>query len=105
MPERPHAYRHLWDFTTDMKALVGAAPGVRQADHAQPPSLEGRPVEGIEIANDVGAATAGPVFLQMGVHHAREWPSAEMPMEWAFDLVQGLVDGDARNRSCCRMRA
>ena len=30
-----------------------------------------------------------PVFLQMGAHHAREWPSAEHAMEWAYELVNG----------------
>jgi hypothetical protein len=30
------------------------------------------------------------VFLNMGVHHAREWPAGEHPMEWAYDLVQGF---------------
>jgi len=32
----------------------------------------------------------------MGVHHAREWPSAEMPMEWSIDLVKQFTSGDAR---------
>ena len=52
-----------------------------------------------------------PVFLQMGVHHAREWPSGEHAMEWAYELVLGLpprrraraqARADARARSWCR---
>ena len=51
-------------------------------------TLEGRLVHGIEITKNVNAADGKPVFFQMGVHHAREWPSAEMPMEFATDLVK-----------------
>ena len=31
-----------------------------------------------------------PVFLNMGVHHAREWPSSEHAMEFAYDLADQL---------------
>ena len=34
----------------------------------------------------------------MGAHHAREWPSAEHTMEFAFDLLQSYQAGDARAR-------
>ena len=32
----------------------------------------------------------------MGVHHAREWPSGEHAMEWAFELVRRLRRDDAQ---------
>ena len=32
----------------------------------------------------------------MGVHHAREWPSGEHAIEWAFELVNGYKGGNAR---------
>ena len=96
MPSGRVTYRHLWDFTDDMKALVEQHPEFVKPITLENTTLEGRPVEGIEIANDVQAQDGRPVFLQMGVHHAREWPSAEMPMEWSIELVQGLVDGDER---------
>ena len=35
----------------------------------------------------------------MGVHHAREWPSGEHAMEWAYELVLGYRRGDARVRN------
>jgi murein tripeptide amidase MpaA len=40
-----------------------------------------------------------PIFLQMGLHHAREWPSGEHAMEWAFELVKDYKAGDPRTRS------
>ena len=52
-------------------------------------TFEGRPVEGIEIATNPTARDGRPVFLQMGVHHAREWPSGEHAMEWAYELITG----------------
>ena len=33
-----------------------------------------------------------PVFLNLGAHHAREWPSAEFPMEFALELVTAHDD-------------
>jgi hypothetical protein len=46
-------------------------------------------VLGVEIARDVNVDNGQPVFLQLGLHHAREWPSAEHALEWAYDLVDG----------------
>ena len=52
-------------------------------------SLDGRTVYGIEIGRDVAAAEDGrPTFVLLGVHHAREWPSGELAMEFAYDLVK-----------------
>ena len=32
----------------------------------------------------------------MGVHHAREWPSGEHAMEWAYELIKGYKSDDPR---------
>ena len=51
----------------------------------------GEPIRGLEITVDADNVKDGkPVFLLMGAHHAREWPSAEHTMEFAFDLLQSL---------------
>src|SRR6185503_11659176 len=82
-------YRHLWDYTSDMKALLEdpELDGWVRPITFNHPSLEGRAVEGIEIAKDVDADDGRPVFLQLGVHHAREWPSSEHAIEFGFDLL------------------
>ena len=98
LPSGRTSYRYLHEFQSDMKALVEAHPTLVKSLTLNHPSLEGRPVGGIEITQNVGASDGKPVFLQMGVHHAREWPSAEMPMEWAIDLVKSYNDGDQRVR-------
>ncbi len=98
LPSGRTSYRHLADFQADMKTLVEDNPTLVKPLTLNHPSLEGRPVEGIEITPDVGAADGKPVFLQVGVHHAREWPAAEMPMEWAIELVKSFKAGDTRTR-------
>ena len=50
-------------------------------------SVDGRPIEGVEIAHRVNRSDGRPVFVNVGIHHAREWPSGEFPLEFAIDLV------------------
>ena len=50
------------------------------------------------------ASDGKPVFVQLGVHHAREWPSAEMPMEWASDLISGFGEDERTTRLLKRAR-
>ena len=96
VPSGRTEYRRLPDYAEDMKRLVEENPDLVKPVTLPNPSLEGRPVEGIEITPDVDAKDGKPVFLQMAVHHAREWPSSEHVMEWAFDLVEGYNAGDER---------
>ena len=45
-----------------------------------------------DLGEGVDRADAGrPVFAVLGLHHAREWPSGEMPMEFATDLARGYA--------------
>jgi hypothetical protein len=87
VPSGRTAYRHLADYEAEMKALAAAHPGLVKLITLPHRSLEGRPILGLEIARDVNVDSGQPVFLQLGVHHAREWPSGEHVLEWAYDLV------------------
>lgn len=89
LPSGRTGYRHLYDYEAEMKALAAAAPELVKPITLPHPTLEGRDVQGIEITKDVDASDGKPVFVQLGAHHAREWPSAEHAMEWAFELVRG----------------
>ena len=52
-------------------------------------SVLGRDVNGIEISTGAqNTADGKPIFLIMGEHHAREWPSAEHTIEFAYDLLR-----------------
>ena len=71
-------------------------PGIAKRIAMPHKSLDGRTVYGIEIGRDVNAPEDGrPVFALLGVHHAREWPSGELAMEFAYDLVKNY-GSDAR---------
>jgi hypothetical protein len=98
LPSGRTTYRRLFDYSEDIKALVRDNPDLVRPITLNNKTYEGRPVEGIEIATNPNARDGRPVFLQMGVHHAREWPSSEHAMEWAYELVNGYRNGDARVR-------
>jgi hypothetical protein len=96
MPSGRTTYRRLFDYTDDMKRLAREHPDLVRPITLNHVTYEGRPVEGIEIATNPNARDGRPVFLQLGVHHAREWPSGEHAMEWAYELITGYRRGDAR---------
>jgi Zinc carboxypeptidase len=103
LPSGRDTYRRLNDYTDEMKKLVDENPGVVRPITLPHKTWEGRTVSGIEITTNVDNLRDGkPVFLQMGVHHAREWPSGEHAMEWAYELVNGYKAGNARTVNLVR---
>ena len=98
LPSGRETYRRLPEYEAEMKALVEQNPGLVKPVTLPLPSLEGRTVQGLEISENVNVSDGKPVFLQMGAHHAREWPSAEHTMEFGVDLIKGYNAGDARIR-------
>jgi hypothetical protein len=94
LPSGRTSYRQYTDFQTEMKQLVAEHPKLVKPLVMPKKSVLGREVQGLEISRDVNATDDGkPVFFLMGVHHAREWPSAEIAMEFAHLLTKG---GDPR---------
>jgi len=92
LPSRREGYRVLADFGKEIDALAAANPRLAKRISIGT-SVEGRDLTGIEIGRDVDLPEDGrPVFLMFGAHHAREWPSAELLMEFAYDLIQGYKD-------------
>ena len=103
LPSGRDAYRRLPDYSEDLKKLVDENPGLVRPITLPHKTWEGRTVEGVEITTNVDNLSDGkPVFLQMGVHHAREWPSGEHAIEWAFELVNGYKGGNERTRRLVR---
>ncbi len=98
LPTGRTTYRHLADYNAEMKALAEQNPNLVKPITLPLKTLTGLSVQGIEITTDVNRRDGKPVFLQMGAHHAREWPSSEHAMEWAHELVKGVRAGDARVR-------
>ena len=72
-------------------------PALVEADHARRTRRGSRAATSSASRSPQNAADVAdgkPIFLNMGVHHAREWPSAEHPMEFAYDLLRNY--GHAR---------
>ena len=99
MPSGRTNYRRLPDYAADMKQLAEDHPGLVRPITLPYLTIEGRPVEGIEITRNPDALDGKPVFVQLGLHHAREWPSGELALEWAYELVQQLRSGPAHHRA------
>ncbi|MGH2713223.1 MAG: M14 family metallopeptidase [Thermoleophilaceae bacterium] len=97
-PSGQNSYRRLFDYSEDMKRLAREHPDLVRPITLNHETFEGRKVEAIEIATNPNARDGRPVFLQMGLHHAREWPSGEHAMEWAYELILGYRQGGARVR-------
>ncbi len=96
LPTGRDSYRVLADYESELKALAAQHPTLVKLITLPHKTYEGREVMGVEIAADVQREDGRPSFFNMGVHHAREWPAAELSMEWAHELVNGYLAGDPR---------
>jgi len=95
LPSGRTSYRTLGDYEDDLSKLARTYPSKVRRITLPYRTLEGRKVHGIEIGHHVGARDGRPVFLMMGLHHSREWPSGEMTMEFGYDLLKH----DGRDRA------
>jgi hypothetical protein len=88
LPSGRTTYRRPAEVQADLDALADGHPGLVRRVTLPRRSVGGRAITGVEIARDVNRADDGrPVYVVMGLHHAREWPSAEVAVEFALDLV------------------
>jgi hypothetical protein len=86
--ENPGGYRTLEQVNADLMALVSRFKGDARLITLPLRTREGRTVYGIEIAKDVEKVDGRPVWYMDGVHHAREWPSGENTIMFAFELLE-----------------
>lgn len=94
--ERIEGYRTWADFDADTRKLAADNPDFVKLIEFPHETHEGRTVVGLQIAAGVEtAATDGrPSSLLMGLHHAREWPSAELTIMFAYDIIESYNAGD-----------
>ncbi|MCW2992175.1 MAG: cpt [Solirubrobacterales bacterium] len=103
LPSGRATYRHLVDYQNDLKKLVEEHPGMVRPVVLPGKSVEGRTIEGIELATNLNRTDDGrPTHVELGLHHVREWPSGEVAIEYAFTLADGAgkdarVDGLLRD--------
>ncbi len=89
LPSGRTTYRRLSDYETELKMLAMQYPALVRPITLNNRTLEGRDVVGIEITRNPNDLQDGkPIFLNMATHHAREWPSTEHSMEFAYDLLR-----------------
>ena len=87
LPSGRKTYRVWEDYEIGMRSLARRYPGLVRLRSMGNTRL-GKPILGLEIARDVWREDGRPAFVQYGAHHAREWPSAEWPMEYAIELIE-----------------
>jgi murein tripeptide amidase MpaA len=98
LPSGRTSYRTLDDYNSELTQLARRYGNLVKPLTLRNRSIEGRTVRGIEITTNAARVNDGkPVFLMLGAHHAREWPSAEHTMEFAYDLLENYRT-DARAR-------
>ena len=89
LPSGRDSYRRLPDYDFEMKQLAMRYPSLAKPITLRYKSVLGRDVNGLEITtNTTNTQDGKPIFLNMGVHHAREWPSSEHTIEFAYDLLR-----------------
>jgi len=95
LPSGRTTYRYLSDIQAEMQAIVAQHPGIAKAVTIGT-SYQGRPIQGVELSNNVNATDDGkPVFFLMGTHHAREWPAAEIATEFMHLVADEYGKADA----------
>ena len=99
---RTGTYRELADYSEEMQQLAEDNPKLVKYFTLKKETYSGRPVEAIEVAPGVNRTDGRPTFVMTGAHHAREWPSSEHTIEFAYDLIQGYNDGNKRIRKLLR---
>ncbi|MDQ3934762.1 MAG: hypothetical protein M3340_09055 [Actinomycetota bacterium] len=89
-------YRTYEEIQQELKQLSEGYSSIVKPMTLPRKSFQGRPLDGVEIAANVRKSDEDgrPVFLLVAVHHAREWPSAEAAMEYAWMLAKGYGKDD-----------
>ncbi|MGL5866254.1 MAG: M14 family metallopeptidase [Dermatophilaceae bacterium] len=91
LPSGRDSYRTLPEVNNELDRLARRYPDLVRPLTLPNRSVGGRQVRGIEISANAATVRDGkPVFLLMGAHHAREWPSVEHAMEFGYDLLKNF---------------
>lgn len=103
LPSGRTTYRQYGDYLRDLTTLAERYPALTRPLTLEGKTGLGQPIKGLEISTNADRVSDGkPIFLLMGAHHAREWPSSEHTIEFAFDLLQGYTNGRARAQRILR---
>jgi len=95
-------YRRLFDYSEELQQLADDNPKLVKKFNLKKRTYLDRPVEAISVGKNVQKKDGRAAFLMMGAHHAREWPSAEHTLEFAYELINGYNDGKKKIRKLLR---
>lgn len=87
LPTGRVSYRTVDEVQAEIKQIAQENPGRVKLFQMPETSLLGRPIYGLEIAHDVHTNNGEPVFLTTGIHHSREWPTAELTLEFVHEVL------------------
>ena len=87
LPTGRTSYRTLAETNAELEQLAAANPDRVTRFEMPNKSLLGSTIYGLEITHKVKAKDGKPVFLMTGLHHAREWPTVELTMEFIHDVL------------------
>ena len=91
LPTGRTSYRRLYDYDFEMKELARRHSDLVRLDVLAKRTIKGRDISAVEITQHAqNTADGKPIFLDMGLLHAREWPSGELPMEFGYDLINSF---------------
>jgi hypothetical protein len=91
LPSGRSGYRQYADIQADLKKIVADHPGIARPMTLPKKTFQGRDITGIEVTENVGAPDDGkPTFFLIGTHHAREWPAAEIPVEFGLYITKNF---------------
>jgi hypothetical protein len=91
LPSGRTTYRTYDEYVSDMRLLARRFPSLTKPVTLSNRTVLGERIHGLEITTGADNIRDGkPVFLLMGAHHAREWPSSEHAIEFGFDLLQSF---------------
>src|ERR1019366_2362669 len=88
LPTGRVTYRTYVEVMNELERIPKAKPErVRRFEMPHTSPL-GQTIYGLEITHNVNGSSGKPVFVMTGLHHAREWPTVELTMEFIYDILK-----------------
>ena len=88
LPTGRVTYRTYTEVVNELERIAKANPARVKRFEMPHHSVLGQTIYGLEITHNVNASSGKPVFVMTGLHHAREWPTVELTMEFIYDVLK-----------------
>lgn len=88
LPTGRVTYRTLTETNLEMEQLAARYPDRVRRFALPHRTVAGQVVWAMEVTRDVARADGKPAFVMTGLHHAREWPTVDLTMEFVHDVLK-----------------